>query len=60
MNKYEHFSDDELYILKRQAIESSARIVISGTYSENEIITHASLLNGTNDEIKRRHKSEVK
>jgi len=60
MNKYEHFSDDELYMLKRQAIESSARIVIDGTYSESEISTHTSLLNGINDETKRRYKSEVK
>lgn len=54
MSKYKNFTDDELYILKRQAIESSARIVMSGTYTDDEIETHKSLLNEITDEIKRR------
>ena len=54
MNKFKHFTDDELYILKRQAIESSWIIIMSGKYNDSEGITHSRLMNEIIDEIKRR------
>ena len=53
-NKFEHFTDDELYILKRQAIESSCKIVMSGKYNDYEGKIHNQLMN----EIKRRENNE--
>ena len=54
MNKFEHFTDDELYILKRQAIESSWEITCSGGYSEYNVKLHGKIMNEIIDEIKRR------
>ena len=54
INKFEYFTDNELYILKRQAIESSCKIVMSGKYNEFEGKIHNQLLNEIIDEIKRR------
>jgi len=54
MNKFEHFTDDELYILKRQAIESSWEICGCGAYNEFEIRLHEKLMNEIADEVKRR------
>jgi len=54
MNKFEHFTDDELYILKRQAIESSWKIVMSGKYNDYEGKIHNQLMNEIINEIKRR------
>jgi len=56
MNKFEHFTDDELYILKRQAIESSWEICSCGSYNEFEIRLHKKLMNEIAEEIKRRIK----
>ena len=53
-NKFEHFTDDELYILKRQAMESSWEICGCGAYSEYEVKLHEKLMNEIADEIKRR------
>lgn len=54
MNKFEHFTDDELYILKRQAIESSWKICGCGAYSEYKVKLHGKLMNEIIEEIKRR------
>jgi hypothetical protein len=54
MNKFEHFTDDELYILKRQAIESSWEICSCGAYSEYNVKLHGKLMNEIIKEIKRR------
>lgn len=53
-NKYELFTDDELYMLSRQAIESSYEIVESERYSEEEILLHEKILNEIIEEQKRR------
>lgn len=53
MNKFEHFTDDELHILKRQAIEASWEICSSG-YSEYKVKLHGKLMNEIINEIKRR------
>lgn len=44
-NKYENFTDDEIYILSRQAIESSLEIVMSGNYQKAAAEIHNRLLN---------------
>lgn len=54
INKFENFTDDELYILKRQAIESSWEICGCGSYLEFEVRLHEKLMNEIADEIKRR------
>lgn len=54
MNKFEHFTNDELYILKRQAIESSWEICGCGSYNEFEVRLHEKLMNEIINEIKRR------
>ena len=54
MRKYELFTDDELYILKRQAIESSYHIVMEDRYSESECKIHNDIMNEIIDEIKYR------
>ena len=53
MNKFEHFTDDELYILKRQALESSWKIIMTGKYNEFQREIHNQIVNEINDEIKR-------
>jgi len=58
VNKFEHFTDDELYILKRQAIESSWEICSCCAYTEFEIRLHDKLMNEIIDEIKRREYGE--
>lgn len=45
INKYENFTDDEIYILSRQAIESSFEIVMSGNYQKAAAEIHNRLLN---------------
>ena len=57
-NKYEFFTDDELYMLSRQAIESSYEIVESDNYSGEERLLHNKLLNEIIKEQKRR-KDEI-
>lgn len=52
--KYELFTDEELYVLKRQCIEASFDIVMSGKYTELVKETHERLLNEIILEIKRR------
>jgi len=54
MNKFEHFTDDELYILKRQAIESHWEICNCGAYTEFDLRQHGKLINEMDNEIKRR------
>ena len=58
MNKFEHFTDDELYILKRQAMESSWEICSCGAYSEYNVKLHGKLMNEIISEIKRRENGE--
>ena len=54
VSKFEHFTDNELYILKRQAIESSWEICACGSYNEFEIRLHEKLMNEIAEEVKGR------
>lgn len=45
MNRLKYFTNDEVYILKRQAKESSFEITMCGRYNEHEVETHTKLLN---------------
>ena len=45
MSRFKEFSDEEIYILSRQAIESSYEILMSETYNESEQDLHRKLLN---------------
>lgn len=58
-NKYALFNDDEIYMLKRQAMESSYNIVMTGRYNEDEIKIHTMLLNELSDEDKKRQKLDL-
>lgn len=58
-NKYALFSDNEIYILKRQAMESSYNIVMTGRYNEDEINIHTTLLNELSDEDQKREKLDL-
>jgi hypothetical protein len=53
-SRFSAFTDDELYMLKRQAIESSYEIEISGKYSEKEKAMHNAILNEIIDAIRSR------
>ena len=44
-NKYEHFSDDEIYMLSRQSIEASFNIMFNALYGEQEKKIHSNLMN---------------
>lgn len=57
MTKYQQFSDDEIYILSRQAIESSFEITMTGKYDDAEISTHIKILNELISERKLRRQS---
>ena len=59
-NKFEKFTDDEIYVLKRQAIESSANIMLSGRYEPDFRKAHGDMLNEITSEIKRRSTEECK
>lgn len=52
--KYESFTDDEIYVLSRQAIEASWDITMTGKYNEPEVKLHNKLMNELIDERKRR------
>ena len=54
--RFINFSDDEIYILSRQAIESSANIVLTGRYSKEEQRIHNDLMNELIEERKYRDK----
>ena len=56
ISRFEKFTEDEVYILFRQATESSAEIVLSDNYNKQEIKIHNDLLNELIDELKRREK----
>lgn len=58
MNKFEHFTDDELYILMRALVESSWEFSMSGNYSKAETTIHTNLLNEVTEEMKRRTNNE--
>ena len=45
MNRWSNFTDAELYILKRMAMESSWNICMEKNYSEPERLLHNDLLN---------------
>ncbi len=59
IQRFDKFTDDELYILKRQSIESSCNIVMSGDYNEHEIEIHGVLINEIIDNIKEREKEKT-
>lgn len=51
MSRFENFTDEEVYILKRQAIEASYEITCNeNNYSKANQITHRNLLNELIDE----------
>jgi hypothetical protein len=54
MSRWDCFNDDEIYILKRQAIESSYEIVMSGNYDKAWASTHTELMNELSIEWKKR------
>ncbi len=55
--RFENFTDDELYMLSRQAIESSAEIVVlSDSYTEYQRHIHDKILNELLEERKIRDK----
>ena len=56
MSRFDQFTENEVYILFRQAMESSAEIVMMGNYNQEEIKLHNNLLNEMIDELKRREK----
>ena len=56
MSRFEKFTEVEVYILFRQAMGSSAAIVLMGNYNNQEIKIHNDLLNELIDELKRREK----
>lgn len=56
MSRFEKFTENEVYILFRQAMESSAEIVMMGDYNNQEIKIHNNLLNELIDELRRREK----
>ena len=53
-NKFCAFTDDELYILTRQAIESSWEIMSSDLYNDKERQMQGTLLNALLDEQRAR------
>lgn len=54
MDKFEHFTDDELSVLQFQGIESHWEICSSGGYSEYFVKLHGKLMDEIIEEIKRR------
>lgn len=48
------FSDDELYMLKRQALESSYNIVMTKKYDKEQIDMHQKLMNEIIDACRNR------
>ena len=58
MNKFEYFTDEELYILKRQALISSFEIVCSDKYIKFKQEIHTQLMHDILDEIVRRGKEK--
>jgi hypothetical protein len=56
MSRFDQFTENEVYILFRQAMEASAEIVMMGNYNKQEIKLHNNLLNEMIDELKRREK----
>lgn len=59
-NKFCPFTDDELYILTRQAIESSWEIMNNDIYTLQEKQMHETLLNALLDEQHARIEKEVR
>lgn len=56
MNKrFEQFTDEELYMLKRQAIETSYEITCSDRYNQGEIDCAQNLLNEILNECRDRN-----
>ncbi|HBW13806.1 MAG TPA: hypothetical protein DEF30_08325 [Proteiniclasticum sp.] len=56
--KFSKFENDELYVLKRQAIESSYKIMMSGMYDPAVGETHSALMNEIVKEMKKRNIEE--
>lgn len=54
VGRFDKFSGEELYILSRQAIESSYEIVMKETYTKEEKKMHEALMNELIDERHRR------
>ena len=52
--RFLNFSDDEIYILSRQAMESSANIVLTDRCSKEEQRMHNDLMNELIEERKHR------
>ena len=54
MTRFKEFTDDELYVLKRQAVESSWEIIMSGNYAEDLTPIHSKIWNEVLEEISNR------
>ena len=52
MGRFKEFTDDEIYMLRRMAMESSWNIVMKGKHSEEEVKLHNDLLNEIHSERK--------
>ena len=59
MSRFSEFSDSEVYMLKRQAIEASSEIMFGDqNYTKPEIDIHERLLNEIVEELKARDHAE--
>ena len=58
LSRWREFTTEEIYMLRRQAIESSFEIVMVHDYTTEQIQMHADLLNELGDELKRRDRQE--
>ena len=54
-SRFSEFSNDEIYMLSRQSIESSANIVLMDSYSKEECKIHNNLMNELSEERKKRN-----
>lgn len=52
--RFKDFTDDEVYMLSRQAIEASFEIMMKSRYNEYEAKIHSALMNELADENKLR------
>jgi len=58
IGKFNLFTDDELYVLKRQAIEGSFNIMMLGGYDKEFKKAHGEMLNGIMGEIVKRKRGD--
>ena len=54
MSRFKDFTEDELYMLKRQSIESSFNIMELDAYTNCQCVIHKDLMNEILEEFRRR------